>query len=138
VCFIFLLTPFEGKVAKHGNRSSSGKCGSADIVEALGARLDLDANAVSNLIRSTNFGFLFAQNFHPAMKSVAPVRRDIGVRTIFNILGPLTNPAKPNFIVAGVGSKELGPIYASVFQLMVTTQFVESFSFSLCSCAKQQ
>eukprot|EP01114_Cavostelium_apophysatum_P023750 TRINITY_DN9050_c0_g1_i1.p1 TRINITY_DN9050_c0_g1~~TRINITY_DN9050_c0_g1_i1.p1 ORF type:complete len:350 (-),score=40.36 TRINITY_DN9050_c0_g1_i1:6-1055(-) len=102
------------KVAKHGNRSSSGRCGSADLVESLGVKLDLKNDQVCELIKKHNFGFLFAQTFHPAMKSVSAIRKEIGVRTIFNMLGPLTNPARPNHMLIGVGTLELGDLYSRV------------------------
>jgi len=88
-------------VVKHGNRSVSSHCGSADVLEALGIRLPADDQAAHRMLAATGFTFLFAPNFHPAMKAIAPVRRAIGVRTVFNILGPLTNPAAPPFGVVG-------------------------------------
>ncbi|MEO7386473.1 MAG: anthranilate phosphoribosyltransferase [Gammaproteobacteria bacterium] len=88
-------------VVKHGNRSVSSRSGSADVLEALGVALPADAAAARALLDATNFTFLFAPNFHPAMKAVAPVRRALGVRTVFNILGPLTNPASPPFSMIG-------------------------------------
>lgn len=89
-------------VAKHGNRSATSKCGSADVLEALGARIDLGPEKVAACVQRTGFGFMFAQAYHPAMKHVGPVRREIGIRTIFNILGPLTNPAHTPYQVLGV------------------------------------
>lgn len=88
-------------VIKHGNRSVSSKSGSADVLEALGITLPVDPAAARALLDATNFTFLFAPNFHPAMKAIAPVRRALGVRTVFNILGPLTNPAAPPFSMIG-------------------------------------
>jgi len=88
-------------VIKHGNRSVSSKSGSADVLEALGIALPADPVAARALLDATNFTFLFAPNFHPAMKAIAPVRRALGVRTVFNILGPLTNPAAPPFSMIG-------------------------------------
>lgn len=88
-------------IVKHGNRSVSSRSGSADVLEALGIRLPADPDSARALFDATNFTFLFAQNFHPAMKAVAPVRRALGVRTVFNILGPLTNPAAPPFAMIG-------------------------------------
>ncbi|MEO8225685.1 MAG: anthranilate phosphoribosyltransferase, partial [Gammaproteobacteria bacterium] len=88
-------------IVKHGNRSVSSKSGSADVLEALGVALPADPAAARRLLDATNFTFLFAPNFHPAMKAVAPVRRALGVRTVFNILGPLTNPAAPPFGLIG-------------------------------------
>jgi anthranilate phosphoribosyltransferase len=88
-------------VIKHGNRSVSSKSGSADVLEALGVTLPADAATARAQFDATNFTFLFAPNFHPAMKAIAPVRRALGVRTVFNILGPLTNPAAPPFGLIG-------------------------------------
>lgn len=89
-------------VAKHGNRSATGTSGSADVLEALGARIDLEPAAVGECIESTGFGFMFAPQHHGAMRHVAPVRRDLGVRTVFNFLGPLTNPAGATRQLIGV------------------------------------
>jgi anthranilate phosphoribosyltransferase len=88
-------------VIKHGNRSVSSKSGSADVLEALGITLPANPAAARALLDATNFTFLFAPSFHPAMKAIAPVRRALGVRTVFNILGPLTNPAAPPFAMIG-------------------------------------
>jgi len=88
-------------IVKHGNRSVSSKSGSADVLEALGITLPVDGDSARALLDATNFTFLFAPNFHPAMKAIAPVRRALGVRTVFNILGPLTNPAAPPFALIG-------------------------------------
>ncbi len=88
-------------IVKHGNRSVSSQSGSADVLEALGLTLPADPAAARAQLDATNFTFLFAPNFHPAMKAIAPVRRALGVRTVFNILGPLTNPAAPPFALIG-------------------------------------
>ena len=88
-------------IVKHGNRSISSKSGSADVLEALGVPLARDPNEALLCLRECNFAFLFAPNFHPAMKALAPVRRALGARTVFNILGPLTNPAAPPFSMVG-------------------------------------
>ncbi len=93
-------------VAKHGNRAVSSKCGSADVLEALGANLHLTPEQIADCIRQVGVGFLFAPLHHPAMKHVAPVRRELGVRTVFNLLGPLTNPAGAKRQMIGVFSWE--------------------------------
>ena len=89
-------------VAKHGNRSATSLCGSADVLEALGARIDLGPEQVARCVQEVGFGFMFAPAYHPAMKHVGPTRREIGIRTVFNILGPLTNPAHARYQVLGV------------------------------------
>ncbi len=88
-------------VVKHGNRSISSRCGSADLIEALGFKLPLDENRAAECFVATGFTFLFAPYFHPAMKAVAPIRSALGIRTVFNLLGPLTNPAAPRFLLIG-------------------------------------
>jgi anthranilate phosphoribosyltransferase len=90
------------RVAKHGNRSATSQCGSADVLEALGARIDLEPDDVARCIETVGFGFMFAPKHHSAMKYVVPVRSALGVRTIFNFLGPLTNPAGARRQVIGV------------------------------------
>src|SRR3954451_5320165 len=90
------------RVAKHGNRSATGRCGSADVLEALGARIDLAPQAVAECIAEVGFGCMFAPNHHSAMRHVVPVRKELGVRTIFNFLGPLTNPAGATRQLIGV------------------------------------
>jgi len=105
------------RVAKHGNRAASSKCGSADLLEALGARIDLGGEEVAAVIESCGFGFLFAQRFHPAMRHVGGPRRELGIRTVFNMLGPLTNPARPRAQLAGVGARHLAPLMAEAFAL---------------------
>ena len=101
-------------VAKHGNRAMSSRCGSADVLEALGAVIDLPPAAMAACIRETGVGFLFAQSYHPAMRFVGPVRRELGFRTVFNILGPLTNPAGTTQMAVGVATPEIGEQYAQV------------------------
>jgi anthranilate phosphoribosyltransferase len=96
------------KVAKHNNRAMTSKCGSADVLEALGMKIDLDAGQVKDCLGKVGIGFMFAPMFHPSMKFAAAPRREIGIRTIFNILGPLTNPALAESQVLGVPSEELG------------------------------
>jgi anthranilate phosphoribosyltransferase len=108
------------KVAKHGNRAMSSRCGSADVLEALGVKIELGAEAVAESVDTVGIGFMFAPNFHPAMKYAAAPRREIGIRTVFNILGPLTNPARAKFQVIGVPSKELGDKIASVLHRLGT------------------
>ena len=115
---MFVASAAGAKIAKHGNRSVSSKSGSADVLEALGVKLSLSATAVSQSIEQLGIGFMFAPNHHPAMKNVVPVRKDLGVRTIFNILGPLTNPAKAPNILMGVFHPELVATQAKVLQLM--------------------
>jgi anthranilate phosphoribosyltransferase len=99
-------------VVKHGNRSISSKCGSADVLEALGVRIPLDEQAAGRCLAVTGFTFLFAPYYHPAMKAVAQARAALGVRTIFNILGPLTNPAAPPLYVIGAYSAEVAKLIA--------------------------
>src|SRR5215472_1722499 len=94
-------------VAKHGNRSATSRCGSADVLEALGARIDLGPEQVALCVQQVGFGFMFAQAYHPAMKHVGPTRREIGIRTVFNILGPLTNPAHARYQMLGVADSSL-------------------------------
>ena len=94
-------------VAKHGNRSVSSKSGSADVLTALGVKTDAEISVVERCLQETNIAFLMASKFHPAMRHVAPVRQELGLRTIFNILGPLSNPANPAFQLLGVYNKSL-------------------------------
>ncbi len=108
------------RVAKHGNRAMSSQCGSADILEALGVKIDLGAEAVARCIETAGLGFMFAPIFHPAMKHAAAPRREIGIRTVFNILGPLTNPAHVEHMLLGVPGEELGNKIASVLHRLGT------------------
>ncbi len=94
-------------VAKHGNRSATSKSGSADVLEALGIRIDFGPEQIAQCVREVGFGFMFAPAYHPAMKHVGPTRREIGIRTVFNILGPLTNPAHTRYQVLGVADGTL-------------------------------
>ncbi len=102
------------RVAKHGNRAASSACGSADVLEALGVRIDLGPEGVAACVRDAGIGFMFAPRFHPAMRYAAPVRRELGIRTVFNVLGPLANPAGVRRQLLGVPSPLLGEKLASV------------------------
>ncbi len=115
-CAMFVVAAAGAKVSKHGGRSVSSKSGSADAVEALGIHLDLKPTQIADCIAQTGIGFMFAPNHHPAMKNVAPVRRELGVRTIFNILGPLTNPAGAPNILLGVFHPDLVGILVRALQ----------------------
>ncbi|HRF84336.1 MAG TPA: anthranilate phosphoribosyltransferase, partial [Pseudoxanthomonas sp.] len=115
-CSMFVAAAAGARVAKHGNRSVSSKSGSADVLEALGAAIELQPGQVSESIARCGIGFMYAPIHHPAMKVVAPVRREMGVRTIFNILGPLTNPAGAPNILMGVFHPDLVGIQARVLQ----------------------
>ena len=105
-------------VAKHGNRAITSKSGSADVLEALGIRTDLGAEEAAEALRNDGFAFLFAPGFHPAMKYAGPTRREIGVRTAFNLLGPITNPAGARRQVVGVGDPAAAPRIAEVLRLL--------------------
>ncbi len=105
-----------GRVAKHGNRAASGRCGSADLLEAWGVVIDLPPAATARTIEELGIGFLFARSFHPAMRHVAPVRAELGVPTVFNVLGPLTNPAGVDRQVVGVADARLAPIVAEALR----------------------
>ena len=100
------------KVVKHGNRAVSSSCGSADALEGLGFPLDVAPEDVQRLLDERNFAFLFAPNFHPAFRNVGPIRRELGIRTLFNLLGPLINPARPTHILLGVARPELVELLA--------------------------
>ncbi|MDG4594395.1 MAG: anthranilate phosphoribosyltransferase [Candidatus Contendobacter sp.] len=113
---MFVAAAAGARVAKHGNRGVSSKSGSADVLEALGARIDLSAEQVAECVQTTGIGFMFAPNHHSAMKNVAPVRREMGVRTLFNILGPLTNPAGAPNQLMGVFHPDLVGIQVRVMQ----------------------
>lgn len=104
------------KIAKHGNRAASSQCGSADVLEALGVKIDLDAEQVRKCLQEVGIGFMFAPAFHPALKHAAATRREIGIRTVFNILGPLTNPAGARAQVTGVADGSLLERMALVLQ----------------------
>ena len=115
---IFVIAAAGGRVAKHGGRSVSSKSGSADALEALGVAIELTPEQVAESIARTGIGFMYAPLHHPAMKVVAPVRREMGVRTLFNILGPLTNPASAPNILMGVFHEDLVGIQVRVLQKM--------------------
>ncbi|WP_298579520.1 anthranilate phosphoribosyltransferase [uncultured Luteimonas sp.] len=117
---MFVAAAAGARVAKHGNRSVSSKSGSADALEALGAAIELQPAQVSRCIEEVGAGFMFAPIHHPAMKAVAPVRREMGVRTIFNILGPLTNPAGAPSVLMGVFHPDLVGIQVRVLQELGT------------------
>ena len=121
-CAMFVAAAAGARVAKHGNRSVSSKSGSADAVEALGAAIELQPAQVAAAIEQTGIGFMFAPIHHPAMKVVAPVRREMGVRTIFNILGPLTNPANAPSVLMGVFHPDLVGIQARVLRELGTAR----------------
>ncbi|MEX0756883.1 MAG: anthranilate phosphoribosyltransferase, partial [Acidimicrobiia bacterium] len=95
------------KVAKHGNRSASSKCGSADVLEALGVRIDLEPEHTAEMVRQVGFGFFFAPRYHPAMRHAGPVRKELGIPTVFNFLGPLANPAGATRQVIGVSDRRM-------------------------------
>jgi len=103
-------------VAKHGNRAVTSKCGSADLLEGLGVNISLDPEGVKKCIEKVGIGFMFAPLFHPAMKFAMPTRRELKIRTVFNILGPLTNPANAKCYTLGVFKKELAPVMAKVLK----------------------
>jgi anthranilate phosphoribosyltransferase len=105
-------------VAKHGNRSVSSHCGSADVLEQLGLKLPLDERAAAACLDQTGFTFLFAPHYHPAMKAVVPVRQALGIRTVFNILGPLTNPATPPYHVIGAFNLDTAQLMAQTLSAL--------------------
>jgi anthranilate phosphoribosyltransferase len=115
-CAAFIAAGAGARVAKHGNRAMTSQCGSADVLEALGAKIDLNPEQVEACIDQAGIGFMFAQAFHPAMKHVAAARREIGIRTVFNLLGPLTNPAGATCQVIGVARGDLVETIAAVLQ----------------------
>ena len=111
-----LLSSMGVKVAKHGNKAVSSKCGSGDVLEALNVRIDLDPKDIEEQINKKNFGFMFAPNYHSAMRFVGPTRKKIGKRTIFNMIGPLSSPALVNRQVIGVFDKNLLKIFAEALK----------------------
>jgi anthranilate phosphoribosyltransferase len=106
-CSMFVVAAAGAKVSKHGGRSVSSKSGSADVLESLGVQINLPPDQIAACLKEVGIGFMFAPNHHPAMKNVAPVRKELGVRTLFNILGPLTNPAGAPNILMGVFHPDL-------------------------------
>ncbi|MDO9014001.1 MAG: anthranilate phosphoribosyltransferase [Polynucleobacter sp.] len=124
---MFVAAAAGAKIAKHGNRSVSSKSGSADVLESLGVNLNVSPERVAESISTLGVGFMFAPNHHPAMKNVVPIRRELGVRTIFNILGPLTNPANAKHILMGVFNAELVGIQARVLQSLGMTHAMVVF-----------
>jgi anthranilate phosphoribosyltransferase len=106
------------RVAKHGNRSVSSQCGSADVLEALGVNIQAPPDVAARRLDEAGFAFFFAPTFHPAMRHAAPARRDLGIRTVFNLLGPLTNPARPSRQIVGVPRPELTELLARALQLL--------------------
>jgi anthranilate phosphoribosyltransferase len=115
-CSMFVAAAAGAKVSKHGGRSVSSKSGSADVLEALGVNINLSPERIAQCIEQVGIGFMFAPNHHPAMKNVAPIRKELGVRTIFNILGPLTNPASAPNILMGVFHPDLVGIQVRALQ----------------------
>ena len=115
-CAMFVAAAAGAKTAKHGGRSVSSKSGSADVLESLGANINLSPEQIAKCVQDVGIGFMFAPNHHPAMKNVAPVRKELGVRTIFNILGPLTNPAGAPNILMGVFHPDLVGIQIRALQ----------------------
>ncbi|MFH1416298.1 MAG: anthranilate phosphoribosyltransferase [Elusimicrobiota bacterium] len=110
----FIIAGAGMKVAKHGNRAATGKCGSADVLEKLGVNIELKPEEVKECIEKTGIGFLYARTFHQAMKYAAGARKEIGIRTVFNLLGPLTNPASVDYQLLGVYAPELTDSMAAV------------------------
>jgi anthranilate phosphoribosyltransferase len=115
-CSMFVAAAAGAKVSKHGGRSVSSKSGSADVLEALGVNINLKPEQIARSIEECGIGFMFAPNHHPAMKNVAPVRKELGIKTIFNILGPLTNPAGAPNILMGVFHPDLVGIQVRALQ----------------------
>ncbi|HEX9997801.1 MAG TPA: anthranilate phosphoribosyltransferase [Abditibacterium sp.] len=121
----FIASAAGARIAKHGNRAISSKSGSSDVLEALGVRLNLSPDAIARSIDEIGMGFMFAPNHHPAMKNVAPIRRELGIRTIFNLVAPMTNPALATRQVMGVPAKKwLRPIAETLLALGCERAFV--------------
>lgn len=109
-----VTTAAGARVVKHGNRAASSKSGSADLLEALGVNININGEGVAEIVRRIGIGFCFAPKFHPSMRFAAPARKDLGTPTVFNILGPLANPAKPIAIAIGVSNQRMQPVMAEV------------------------
>ena len=120
----FVLAGAGLKVVKHGNRSISSKCGSADLIKAFGIRIALNEQEVIQSLNETNFAFIFAPAFHPSMKIVAPIRKELAIKTIFNIMGPLTNPAEPQYQMVGVYDQSKARTIAEFFLKQQKKAFV--------------
>lgn len=123
-CAMFVAAAAGAKVSKHGGRSVSSKSGSADVMESLGVNINLKPAAIAQCVAEVGVGFMFAPNHHPAMKNVAPVRRELGIKTLFNILGPLTNPAGAPNILMGVFHADLVGIQVRALQRLGTEHAV--------------
>lgn len=123
-CAMFVAAAAGAKVSKHGGRSVSSKSGSADVMESLGVNINLKPEAIAQCVAEVGVGFMFAPNHHPAMKNVAPVRRELGIKTLFNILGPLTNPAGAPNILMGVFHPDLVGIQVRALQRLGTEHAV--------------
>src|ERR671918_2913607 len=113
----FVIAGAGVRVAKHGNRAVTSRCGSADVLEGLGIAIELSPTAVAQCVEEVGIGFMYAPAFHPAMRFVGPARREMGIRTVFNILGPLTNPAGARHQLVGVGHPEIAPKLAQVLRI---------------------
>lgn len=120
----FIAAGAGARVAKHGNRAITSRCGAADVLEALGVRIDLGPESVARCIEEVGIGFMFALIFHPAMRFAGPSRKEIGIRTVFNILGPLTNPAFARFQMIGAPQPETAAKMARVLSLLGTTHAI--------------
>jgi anthranilate phosphoribosyltransferase len=120
----FVIAGAGVRVAKHGNRSVTSKCGSADLLEGLGVAIELSPAAVARCVNEVGIGFMYAPAFHPAMRFVGPTRREIGIRTVFNILGPLTNPAGARHQLIGVGHPEIAQKLASALSRLGSARAV--------------
>eukprot|EP00929_Paragymnodinium_shiwhaense_P002796 TRINITY_DN103086_c0_g1_i1.p1 TRINITY_DN103086_c0_g1~~TRINITY_DN103086_c0_g1_i1.p1 ORF type:complete len:356 (+),score=91.82 TRINITY_DN103086_c0_g1_i1:57-1124(+) len=114
----FVVAGAGARVVKHGNRAATSKSGAADVLEALGGKLEVLPDRADRVLSEAGFVFLFARSYHPAMKFVGPIRLELGIRTVFNVLGPLTNPARPKYMLAGVFAVSLGRLYAEVFKML--------------------